>query len=180
MSDTHLRHYLDNAVKNFRQLKSQADRAMAQINDDAFFATLDGEANSIAHLVKHMAGNSRSRWTDFLTSDGEKPDRYRDQEFIMDAGATRSQILEQWEAGWQLMFNTLEPLEPSDFDTQVVIRSEPHTIIQAINRQLTHYGYHIGQIVLLAKHHAGPDWKTLSVARGQSEAFNKKMFARNK
>lgn len=171
------KHYLANVIGEFRLLKKQAERAMEQLSDEQLFATLDTESNSIAILVKHLAGNMRSRWTDFLTSDGEKPDRFRDQEFVLDAATSREELMKWWEQGWQLVFNAIEPLQPEDAMRSVIIRHEPHTVVQAINRQLTHYATHVGQIVFLAKHLKSADWKTLSVPRGQSEQFNQQMKA---
>ena len=172
------RHYLDNVIVEFGLLKKQGERAMAQLEDKDFLVTLDAESNSVAVLIKHLAGNMRSRWTDFLTSDGEKPDRFRDREFEMDAGATREQLMQWWEQGWQLVFGALEPLQAEDAMRAVIIRQEPHTVVEAVNRQLTHYATHIGQIVFLAKHLKSEHWKTLSVPRGQSEQFNQQHFER--
>lgn len=174
------RHYLENVIGEFRLLKKQGERAMEQLADEEFFVTLDPESNSVAVLVKHLAGNMRSRWVDFLTSDGEKPDRFRDQEFLLDAGTSREQVMNWWEQGWQHVFTALEPLQPEDAMRSVIIRQEPHTVVQAINRQLTHYATHIGQIVFLAKHLKSSGWKTLSVPRGQSEQFNQEHFDRLK
>lgn len=161
-------HYIDDCLFQLRKLKSQADTAMAQVDDAQFFALLDPEANSIALLVKHMSGNMRSRWTDFLTSDGEKPDRHRDTEFERDADDTRLAVMGRWDAAWELLFNTLSSLKPSDLGKTVTIRDEPHTVVQAINRQVSHYSAHVGQIVLLAKHFAGPRWQTLSIPKRKS------------
>ncbi len=172
------RHYLDDALRELRRLKRQAEKALAQVGDDDFFRTLDPESNSLAILVKHLAGNQRSRWMDFLTSDGEKPDRNRDSEFVIEPGDTRGALMERWERGWKYLFDALEPLGEDDLMRTVAIRGEPHTIIQAVNRQLSHYAAHVGQIVFLAKHVAGSNWKTLSVPRGQSQAFNQKMTDR--
>ena len=158
-------HFLDDCVFQLRKLKAQADKAMAQVEDPQFFALLDPDANSIALIVKHMAGNMRSRWTDFLTADGEKPDRDRDSEFERDAADTRQAIMARWDAGWELLFATMMSLAPGDLSRSVTIRGEPHTVVQAINRQLSHYSAHVGQIVLLAKHYAGPEWKTLSIPK---------------
>ena len=158
-------HYLDDCVLQLRKLKAQADKAMAQVDDAQFFALLDADANSIGLIVKHVAGNMRSRWTDFLTSDGEKPDRHRDSEFEREAADTRDAILTRWEAGWEVLFNALMSLGPGDLGKTVTIRNEPHTVVQAINRQVSHYSAHTGQIVLLAKHFAGPKWKTLSIPK---------------
>lgn len=145
---------------------------MAQVTDEEFFAAIDVEANSIAIIIKHIAGNQISRWTDFLTADGEKADRFRDAEFEMIAD-TRESLTQFWERGWQTLFDAVEPLTPEDFAKTVLIRGEPHTVAEALNRQLTHYAYHIGQIVLLAKHFRSGDWKTLSVPRNKSAEFNK-------
>jgi hypothetical protein len=158
-------HYLDDCLFQLRKLKVQADKAMAQVGDPQFFALLDPDANSIALIAKHVAGNMRSRWTDFLTTDGEKADRHRDGEFEREAGDTRGAILARWEAGWSVLFSTLTALQPSDLGKTVTIRGEPHTVVQAINRQVSHYSAHVGQIVLLAKHFAGPNWKTLSIPK---------------
>jgi len=158
-------HYLDDCVLQLRKLKAQADKAMAQVDDAQFFELLDADANSIAVIVKHVAGNMRSRWTDFLTSDGEKPDRHRDSEFEREAADTRGAIIGRWEAGWEVLFNTLMSLGPGDLGKTVPIRNEPHSVVQAINRQVSHYSAHVGQIVLLAKHFAGPNWTTLSIPK---------------
>ena len=145
---------------------------MVQVSDEEFFKAIDAEANSIAVIVKHIAGNLRSRWTDFLTSDGEKADRNRDTEFeLMDE--TRESLMAFWDQSWQTLFEAIEPLKPEDFEKTVTIRGEAHTICEAINRQLTHYAYHVGQITFLAKHFRSKDWKTLSVPRGRSEEFNR-------
>ena len=162
-------HYLEETIRQLRKLKDLADKAMAQIRDENFFSTLDAESNSIAVIVKHMAGNMRSRWTDFLTSDGEKPDRQRDLEFEIEVRDSKESLLKRWEIGWRCVFDALTPLKPEDLGQTVVIRGEPHSVIQAINRQLTHYAYHVGQIVFLAKHAAGPRWQSLSVPRRKSE-----------
>jgi hypothetical protein len=169
--------YREEAVREFRSIRRLAEKALAQVSDRDFFATLDSESNSIAVIVKHIAGNLRSRWTDFLTSDGEKPDRRRDTEFALDASAdTRARLMERWEEGWKILFANVEPLTNEHLLREIVIRGEPHTVVRAINRQLTHYAGHVSQIVLLAKHWAGPKWETLSIPRGQSETFNRKMM----
>ncbi|MFL6197403.1 MAG: DUF1572 family protein [Thermoanaerobaculia bacterium] len=170
--------YLEDVVDQFHQLKKLGDRALAQVRDEDLFATLDPESNSLAILIQHMAGNLRSRWTDFLTSDGEKPDRDRDSEFEVSGGATREALLDRWEEGWRCLFQALTALNEEDLSLTVLIRAEPHSVVKAINRQLTHYGYHIGQIVFLAKHFASDHWKTLSVARGKTRAFNAEKFGR--
>ena len=164
--------YLADVTQRLQKDKSLADRAMAQIDDATFFAQLDEEANSIAVLVKHIAGNMRSRWQDFLTTDGEKPDRDRDSEFIITPDDTRAALMARWEANWQMFFATLAGLTGDDLTRTIYIRREPHSVSSAINRQLSHYAYHIGQIVLLAKHAKSAEWKTLTIARGQSAQFN--------
>ena len=173
MTDSLAEHYIENATAEFRGLKRLADKAAAQVSDEEFFRAIDPESNSIALIMKHLAGNMRSRWTDFLTSDGEKPDRRRDSEFLIE-GEDRPAIEEKWEAGWQALFDALAQLEPEDLMRHVQIRREPHTVVEAVNRQLTHYGEHVGQIVVLAKHLKSADWKSLSIPRGMSEAFNRK------
>src|SRR5450631_3765721 len=168
--------YLEDALSLFRYYKSLAERAMEQVADEQLFASLDAEANSIAVIAKHMAGNMRSRWTDFLSSDGEKADRNRDTEFE-DAPATRETLLALWEQGWQCLFSALEPLSEADLQRTVTIRGEAHSVMQAINRQMAHYSYHCGQIVLLATHFKHDDWKSLSVPRRQSAEFNRRVSA---
>ena len=168
--------YLEDSIAVLRYYKKLGERAMAQVADEQLFAALDEEANSIAIIVKHMTGNMRSRWTDFLTSDGEKPDRNRDSEFV-DPPATREALLKDWENGWARVFETLEGLAESDLARTVTIRGEAHSVMQAINRQVAHYPYHVGQIVLLAKHFACDKWQSLSVPRNRSAEFNKKMSA---
>ena len=166
--------YYDEARRSLRGHKRLAEGAFAQLSDDEFFRLLDPEANSVALIVKHMAGNMRSRFTDFLTSDGEKPDRNRDTEFEMTAGTTRAEVMEWWEHGWQIVFSAIDSLRPEDIGRTVTIRSEPHTVLQAINRQVAHYAYHTGQIVFLAKHLKSSAWKSLSIPRGMSQQFNAK------
>ncbi|MCI0525200.1 MAG: DUF1572 domain-containing protein, partial [Acidobacteria bacterium] len=163
MPENLAQHYLENVISEFRYLKKLGDRAMEQLDDEQFFVTLDPDSNSVAIIVKHLAGNMRSRWMDFLTSDGEKLDRARDQEFIVDDVATRDEVIEWWEQGWRYVFDAIEPLRPEDAMRTVAIRQEPHTVVQAINRQLGHYASHVGQIVFLAKHLKSTEWKTLSV-----------------
>ena len=165
-------HYLDDCLLQLRKLKAQADKAIAQIDDDALFAVLDPEANSIALIMKHMAGNMRSRWTDFLTSDGEKPDRGRDREFERYASDTKEAVLAAWEDGWNRVIEAISSLRPDDFSRSVTIRGERHSVLEAINRQLTHYAAHVGQIVLLAKHYTGSAWQSLSIPRGKSREFD--------
>lgn len=164
--------YLEHAQALFRAIKRRGERALAQVSDEQFFAQLDGESNSLAVLVKHVAGNARSRWTDFLTTDGEKPDRHRDEEFVVRPGDTRERLLERWEAGWGALFETLAALSPEHLAQEVLIRREPHTVFEALERQKEHYAYHVGQMVFLAKHLARSGWQSLSVALGASEAYN--------
>ncbi len=163
---------LETVTRECKRLKDLAERAMGQVPPDRFATALSEGGNSIAVIVKHMSGNMRSRWTEFLTSDGEKPWRDRDREFEIDQDDTREALLARWEEGWRALFATLAGLGPDDLGRTVTIRREPMTVSQAIHRQLTHYAYHVGQIVVLAKHLAGGDWKTLSVARGESARFN--------
>lgn len=170
---------LDTARSEFQGLKALADKAIAQLADADLDIKIDDEANSVAIIMRHMAGNMRSRWTDFLTTDGEKPDRFRDREFE-DRSATRAELLAEWEEGWQRLFDALGPLTDADLGRTVLIRSEPHTVYKAISRQVAHYAGHVYQILFLGKHLKGHDWKTLSVPRGQSEEFNRKMLERLK
>ena len=164
-------HYLEEARRQLRGHKRMGEAALSQLKDEEFFLTLDPEANSVAVLVKHLAGNMRSRFTDFLTSDGEKPDRFRDREFELVASTTRGDIMQWWEEGWACVFGAIDSLKPDDVMRVVTIRGEPHTVLQAINRQIAHYAQHIGQIVLLAKHFRSSEWKTLSIPRGKSEEY---------
>ena len=164
-------HYLEEIKRQFRGHKRMGEAAMAQLEDMDFFVTLDPESNSIAALVKHIAGNARSRFTDFLTSDGEKPDRFRDQEFEVSAKTTREEVLRWWEQAWSDVFSALDSLQPEDVQRTVTIRQEPHTVMQALNRALAHYAQHIGQIVFLAKHLRASQWQTLSIPRGKSEEY---------
>ena len=167
-------HYLEEARRQMRGHKRMGEGAMNQLSDADFFVTLDPEANSVAILVKHLAGNMRSRFTDFLTSDGEKPDRFRDREFELTSATTRADVMKWWEEGWACVFAAIDPLKPDNVMSAVTIRGEPHTVLQAINRQIAHYAQHIGQIVFLAKHLRAAEWKTLSIPRGKSEEFNQK------
>jgi hypothetical protein len=168
--------YLKDSTEILRYYKRLGERAMAQVSDEALVTALDAESNSIATLVKHLAGNMRSRFTDFLTSDGEKPDRKRDAEFEAPP-PTRAEIMSKWETGWQHVFAALTPLEEKDLARKVLIRSEAHSVMQAINRQIAHYSYHIGQIVCLAKHFAGANWTPLTIPRGKSEEFLSQVIA---
>jgi len=165
--------YIKDSVDLFRYYKKLAERAVEQCPEEGLPATIDGESNSIAIIVKHMAGNMRSRWTDFLTTDGEKPDRHRDTEFETPP-KTRAEILAMWEQGWKYLFDALTPLTDADLARTVTIRAEPHSVLQAINRQVAHYCYHVGQITFLAKHFAAQSgkWSALTVPRNKSADFN--------
>lgn len=165
------------AREELQKIKKLADKSIEQVSDEQLHHSIDPEANSIAVLMRHMAGNMRSRWIDFLTSDGEKPDRMRDREFE-DPGQTRAELLAEWEHGWKCVFDALTPLTDADLQRIVMIRSEPHTVYKAISRQVAHYAGHAYQILLLAKHLRGAEWKTLSIPRGQSEEFNRRMLAK--
>lgn len=168
--------YLEDSLTLFRYNKQLAERAIDQISDDRLFVAIDDEANSIAIIVKHMVGNMRSRWIDFLTTDGEKPDRNRDSEFV-DPPRTRAALMEAWQQGWTFVFQALEPLSDLDLVRTVTIRGEAHSVMQAINRALGHYAHHVGQIVFLAKHFAGGQWQSLSIPKNNSAEFNRKVAA---
>jgi hypothetical protein len=168
--------YIEDSLSLFRYYKKLSEGAMEQVSDEQLFTALDEEMNSIAIIVKHMTGNMRSRWTDFLTSDGEKPDRNRDTEFIAPP-STRGDLMQVWNDGWERVFHALEPLPNADLEREVFIRGEAHSVMQAINRQIAHYAYHCGQIVFLAKHLKGNSWKTLSVPRNKSAEFNRRVLA---
>jgi Protein of unknown function (DUF1572) len=165
--------YIDDVIARFRELKKLADGAIAQITDEQLFTTLDKETNSIAISMKHIAGNMRSRWRDFLTTDGEKPDRNRDSEFEVYDGDDPISLRKMWEEGWNYLYDALQGLSAEDLTRTILIRNEPHTVYQAINRQLIHYGLHVGQIVFVAKHLASDHWKSLTIPRGKSQVFNR-------
>jgi len=167
--------YLRDSIEVFRQYKKLAERAMDQVKDEQLFIALDCESNSIAVIVKHMAGNMRSRWTDFLITDGEKPTRNRDSEFE-DPPTTREALMAMWDGGWACLFAALAPLSDADLTRKVAIRGEAHSVMQAINRQLAHYPYHCGQIVFLAKHLSYGEWKALTVPRKGSAEFNRRVL----
>lgn len=164
-------HYLEEARRQMRGHKHMGEGAMSQLRDEDFFVTLDPESNSVAILVKHLAGNMRSRFTDFLTSDGEKRDRFRDREFEVTSATTRADVMKWWEEGWSCVLGAIDGLKPEDVMRTVTIRGEPHTVLQAINRQIAHYAAHSGQIVFLAKHLRSNEWKTLTIPRGKSEEY---------
>jgi len=170
---------LDTVRDEFHKIKKLADKAIAQLQDEQLHAKIDEESNSVAIIMRHMAGNMRSRWTDFLASDGEKPDRHRDREFE-DIPLSREELLAEWEAGWACLFDALAPLTDADLQRTVIIRAEPHSVYKAISRQVAHYAGHTYQILFLGKHLKGAAWSTLSVPRGQSEEFNRRMIARQK
>src|SRR3989475_404394 len=168
--------YSKDSTDIFRYYKKLGERAIEQCPDEGLFASLHAESNSIAIIVKHMAGNMRSRWTDFLTTDGEKPDRNRDTEFETPP-KTRAALMELWERGWKYVFDALEPLGDEDLVRTITIRTEPHSVMQAINQQVAHYSYHVGQIVYVAKHLAGNKWQTLTVPKKKSAEFNARVAA---
>jgi hypothetical protein len=170
---------LDVAIDELQKIKKLAEKSIEQLDDEQLWKKIDPEANSVAILMRHMAGNMRSRWADFRTTDGEKPDRHRDQEFA-EPQMTRAQLLAEWEDGWRRVFDALGSITDADLQDTVYIRLEPHTIYKAISRQVAHYAGHAYQILLLAKHFKGSDWKTLSIPRGQSEEFNRRMIAKLK
>lgn len=173
MSSDLAAHYLDEARRQMRGHKRVGEGAMSQLSNADFFVTLDPESNSVAILVKHLAGNMRSRFTDFLTTDGEKPDRFRDTEFEITATTTRAEVMKLWEEGWERVFAAIDSLKPEDVMRMVTIRGETHTVLRAINRQIAHYAAHVGQIVFLAKHLRSSEWKTLTIPRGKSEEFKR-------
>ena len=172
MNDSLATHYLEDSIASLRAYKKLAEKALDQVADDELFITLDAEGNSVAVIMKHMAGNMFSRWTDFLTTDGEKPNRNRDMEFVIEPTTSKDDLIDSWQRGWQCVFEALEPLRAEDLGKKVMIRGEEHTVIQAINRQLMHYANHIGQIVFLAKHFRSAEWKSLSIPRNRSAEFN--------
>ena len=172
MNDSLATHYLEDSIASLRAYKKLAEKALDQLSEDEFFIKLDAEGNSVAVIMKHMAGNMFSRWTDFLTTDGEKPNRNRDMEFVIEPTTSKDDLIDFWQRGWQCVFEALEPLRAEDLGKKVMIRGEEHTVIQAINRQLMHYANHIGQIVFLAKHFRSAEWKSLSIPRNRSAEFN--------
>ncbi len=179
MNATMADNFLESSRRLFRYYKSLGDKAMAQVDDEALMHQPDPESNSIALIVKHMSGNMLSRWTDFLTSDGEKTWRQRDQEFE-GSYADREALLEAWEKGWQCLFEAVDPLTAADIERIVYIRNEGHTVMEAIQRQIAHYSYHVGQIVFLAKHLSGAQWQSLSIPKGNSQVFNAEKFEQDK
>src|SRR5215213_1386818 len=174
MNEQFIENYKTDTLEAFRNYKKLAERAIEQVAPDEYFKAIDEEANSIAAIVKHLGGNLRSRWTDFLTTDGEKPDRHRDSEFVTE-NDTRAGLMEFWENGWQALFQALESLTTEDLGKIVQIRTEDFTVVKAIYRALSHTGQHVGQITLLAKHFRAGDWKTLSIPKNKSEEFRQFM-----
>src|SRR6202163_1827208 len=164
--------YLDEARRSFRGYKRLADGGLTQLTDHDFFTAPDTESNCAAQIVKHVAGNLRSRWRDFLTTDGEKPDRNRDQEFVLTEADTRPDLMRRWEESFQIVFDNIASMKPEDFVRTVTIRGEPHTILQAITRSMMHTAYHVGQILYVGKHLRGSEWTVLSIPKGKSEEFN--------
>ena len=180
MTDNFQAEYLEETARRFRQQKQLAEAAMAQLEDEELFRTPDQESNSVAVIVKHMSGNLRSRFTGFLTADGEKPDRQRDQEFVIGPDTPREQVMGWWEEGWGCLFAALDALRPEDLGRPVFIRGERHSVLQALQRQLTHHAHHAGQIVFLARHWKAAQWKPLSIPRGQSAAFTARKRGQHK
>ncbi len=172
MNEQLAQNYLNEVLNAFRNYKNLADKSFAQISEAEFFRSLDEESNSIATVTKHLAGNFRSRWTDFLTTDGEKPDRHRDAEFVTPENEAREDLIKLWESGWQILLSSIESLAPEDLAKTVTIRGQAHTVVEALNRSVTHCAYHVGQIVFLAKHFRSSEWQTLSVPRNKSNDFN--------
>ena len=166
-------------LEEFEKIKKLADKAIEQLSDEQLHVTIDPESNSVAVIMRHMAGNMRSRWVNFLTSDGEKPDRMRDGEFE-DPRQSRADLIAEWEHGWRCLFEAITPLTDADLARTVMIRSEPHSVYKAMSRQVAHYAGHAYQILFLAKHLQGAKWTTLSIPRGQSEEFNRRMLAKMK
>src|SRR5579883_610799 len=166
--------YLKDSIEVLQYYKKLGERAMAQVSDEALLATPDPESNSIAIIVRHLAGNMRSRFTDFLTSDGEKPDRNRDGEFEVPPSASRADLMKAWEEGWKTVFDAIDALAAADVLRPVTIRGEPHSVLQALGRQQAHYAQHVGQIVYVAKLLRGGEWRSLSIPRGKSEEFNRR------
>ena len=164
--------YIQTSIREFKRMKRLADGAFAQVTPEQFFAMPSEHDNSIAVIVKHVGGNLLSRWTDFLTTDGEKSGRNRDSEFEIALADTQQILIEQWESGWAVLFSALEPLADGDLERTVTIRGEPLSVLLAINRQLTHYSYHVGQIVYVAKHYAASSWRSMSIPRGKSAQYN--------
>jgi hypothetical protein len=168
--------YIESSIAIFKQYKTLAEKAMEQVTDEDFFRQPNPASNSVYLIVKHMSGNMKSRWTDFLTTDGEKPWRNRDDEFEQNEKPTRLEIITLWETGWACLFYALNALTEADLYRVILIRNEPHTVMEGINRQIAHYASHVGQIVFLCKMISNEDWNTLSIAKGKSNEFNSKLM----
>ena len=166
---------IESWIKIFESQKRLAERAIDQLSDEQLFQSALTGSNSVGVIMRHMAGNMRSRWTNFLDSDGEKPDRHRETEFDTDS-EPREALMKKWEDGWACLFDAINSLSPEDIERTVLIRTEPHSVPDAVNRQISHYGYHVGQIILIARALVGDDWNWLTIAPGQSKAFNKQMM----
>ena len=179
MSDGFAAHYLSDAIQQFRSLKALAEGAMAQTNDQELFTALDQEANSIAVLLKHMAGSMQTRWAGFPATAEDSQGRDRDSEFTATEEDRKAGLMERWEMGWRYLFTTLEALTPPDLARTIHIRGKPLSVLEAINRQLTHYAYHVGQIVFLAKHFRSSTWQSLSIPRGKSHEFTAAVLQRS-
>ncbi|MGB0850719.1 MAG: DUF1572 family protein [Bacteroidia bacterium] len=171
--------YISSAVQQFRYYKMLGDKTFLQLSEEELFVNPDEISNSIAVMVKHMWGNMMSRWTDFLTTDGEKEFRNRDSEFESDR-ENREELLSKWEEGWSCLFEALESINEENFDTTVYIRNQGHTIVEAVNRQMMHYAYHVGQIVFLGRAIKGSEWESLSIPKGESKSYNSEKFAQKK
>ncbi|MBO6516533.1 MAG: DUF1572 family protein [Bacteroidia bacterium] len=180
MNNTYIENYISSVTRQFTYYKSLGDKAMEQLTDEQLFKTVNEESNSVAIVAKHMAGNMLSRWTDFWTTDGEKEWRNRDLEFELDDFSTRSQVVDYWDKGWACLFEAIESISEENFDQLVYIRNMGHTIPDAVNRQLCHYSYHVGQIVFLAKMLKNDQWKSLSIPKGKSSEYNKEKFGKEK
>ena len=171
--------YLSSIQRQFEYYKSLGDKTFAQISNEQFFWQANEESNSIAIIAKHIVGNMLSRWTNFLTEDGEKSWRHRDDEFI-NSFTTKEEVLAYWEKGWNCLFDAINPLTEEDLDKIVYIRNQGHTVIEAINRQLCHYSYHIGQLVFLGKMLQNENWKSLSIPKNASKNYNAEKFGEQK
>ncbi len=171
--------YLESVIKQFQYYKSLGDKTFEQLSEDQTFYTLNNETNSIAIIVKHIAGNMLSRWTNFLLEDGEKEWRNRDQEFE-NSFITKKQIIDYWEQGWNCLFDAINPLTTDNLDKIIYIRNQGHTVTEAINRQLCHYSYHTGQIVFLGKMLTNEKWQSLSIPKGNSKQYNQEKFSKEK
>ena len=179
MPETISTHYLENIKKLYRYYKSLGDKALDQIEEEKIHFRFEENSNNVATIVKHMAGNMLSRWTDFLTADGEKEWRNRETEFE-DTFQSKAEMLAYWENGWNCLFEAIDPLTENDLEKVVYIRNEGHSVVEALNRQLAHYGYHVGQLVFVIKALKSDDWKTLSIPKGGSKNFNKEKFTKEK